>query len=138
MYKFKRPESLSFPQIYYTFKAKDKNSDDVIEYRVQDLPEEKYEQAVDFLVTYFLPDETICASRKIPDKPKAIKDFRKFWIGAIREKLSIACFKNDGSDELVAANVLLVSSKDDKNDETVGEKQIRKKRVNSIFLKLTV
>lgn len=119
MYKFKRPESLSFPQIYYTFKAKDTNSEEIIEYRVQDLPEEKYEQAVDFMVKYFIPDETFCASRGIPDKPNAIKEFHKFWVAALKEKLSIACFRNDGSDELVGANVLLVSSKDDKNDEKV-------------------
>jgi ribosomal protein S18 acetylase RimI-like enzyme len=117
MYKFKRPESLSFPQVYYTFKARDKNSDDVIEYRVQDLPEEYYERAVDFMVKYFLPDETFCSSKGLPDKPSGVKEFRDFWSAAMTEKLSIGCFRNDGSDELVGANVLLVSSKEDCCDE---------------------
>jgi hypothetical protein len=120
MYKFKRPETLSFPQVYYTFKAKNKNSDEIVEYRVQDLPIEKYEEAVDFMVKYFLPDETFCASKGIPEKPRAVKEFRDFWDAALKEKLSIACYKNDGSDELVGANVLLVSSKEDLNDDKVS------------------
>jgi ribosomal protein S18 acetylase RimI-like enzyme len=117
MYKFKRPESLSFPQVYYTFKAKNKKSDEIVEYRVQDLPIEKYEEAVDFMVKYFLPDETFCASKGIPEKPSAVKEFRDFWLASFYEKISIGCFKNDGSDELVGANVLLVSSKEDVCDE---------------------
>lgn len=114
---FKRPGNLDFPQVFYTFKAKDKNSDDVIEYRVQDLPEEFYDQAADFMVKYFLPDETFCSSRDIPNKPIATEIIRQFWNETIKHKLSIACFRNDGSDELVGANVLTVSSKNDPEED---------------------
>lgn len=118
MYKFKRPENLSFPQVYYKFKAKNKNSDEIVEYRVQDLPEEYYEQAIDFLVKYFLPDETFCSSRDIHKKTNGVKAFRRFWEKALEEKISIACFKNDQSGELVGANVLIVNSKDDLEGDT--------------------
>lgn len=118
MSKFKRPEKLSFPQIYYTFKAKDKNSENLIEYRVQDMPEEYFEQALEFMVKYFLPDETFCSSRDIPNKPSAVAEICEFWRDALKHRLSIACFRNDGSDELVAANVLMVSSKDDPVTDT--------------------
>jgi GNAT superfamily N-acetyltransferase len=120
MFKYKRPESLTFPQTYYKFNAKDKNSDKIVEYRVQDLPEEYFEQAVNFMVKYFIPDETLCMSLGIPSKAAPIKEFSDFWMGALKEKLSIACFKNDGSEELVGANVLLVSSKDDIDDANVS------------------
>lgn len=114
----KRPENLAFPQVWYTFKAKDKNSDNIVEYRVQDLPEDYYEQTVDFMVKYFLPDETFCSSRDTHNKPSAVKCFRKVWDEAIKQKISIGCFKNDGSSELVGANVLLIYSKDDPEDDS--------------------
>lgn len=114
----KRPEALEFPQVYYTFKAKDKNSDNIVEYRVQDLPEDLYGETVDFMVKYFLPDETFCSSRNIPNNPCAIESFRELWHDSLKQKLSIGCFKNDGSDEFVGANVLVLYSKDDPKDDT--------------------
>lgn len=122
MNKFKRPESLSFPHVYYTFEAKDKHSEKVVEYRVQDLPVEYYEQAVNFMVKYFLPDETFCASKEIPEKPSAVKEFCDFWIEALQEKLSIGCFKNDGTEEFVGVNIFLVSSKNDVDENKVSDK----------------
>ena len=120
MYKYKRPESLDFPQIYYTFNVKDKNSDKIVEYRVQDVPVKYFELVADFMVNHFLPDETLCASRSVPEKPTAVEEFRTFWLETLKEKTSIGCFKNDESDELVGANVLLVNSKDDKNEDNVS------------------
>lgn len=113
MYKFKRPETLPYPNIYYTFTAKDKHSDNILEYRVQDMPEKFFEQAVDFMVKYFLPDETFCASKNVPNKPSAVDSFRAFWLDSLQQKLSIACFRNDGNEELVGANVLIVNTKQD-------------------------
>lgn len=112
----KRPENLDFPLIYYTFKAKDKNSDKIVEYRVQDLPEEYYEQTLDLLVKYFIPYETFCSSRDIANKPSTIKCIRDVWNGMLTQKLSIGCFKNDGSEEFIGANVLMMSSKSDPED----------------------
>lgn len=135
MSKFKRPENLTFPHTYYTFKAKDKNSDDVIEYRVQDLPEEYYEEAIDFMVKYFLPDETFCSSRNLSNNPNAVEAFCSFWYDSLKHKLSIACFRNDGSEELVGANVLIVSSKDDPEDEDMLEvRHMRFRSVNKLKL----
>lgn len=125
MYKFKRPEHLSFPHVYYTFTAKDKSNERDIDYRVQDLPVEYYDEAVAFMVKYFVPDETFCASRDVPNQPGTLAEFRKFWRDMLMEKLSIACFRNDGCDELVGANFLLVKSKDDpEDDEKVGREVI--------------
>ena len=114
----KRPDKSVFPQVYHTFKAKDLNSDNIAEYRVQDLPEEYYEQTVDFMVKYFLPDEPISASRDLSNKPCAIKAFRELWHKTLKQKLSIGCFKNDGTNEFVGANMLLIYSKDDPEDKS--------------------
>jgi hypothetical protein len=117
MSTFKRPASLALPTTYYTFKAKNKESDEIVEYRVQDLPEERFEDALDLLVKHFLPDEELNISRGLPDSPEGVKEHRELWAEMIKKKLSIACFKNDGSSELVGVNVLVVNSKDDPEEE---------------------
>jgi hypothetical protein len=116
---FKRPASLALPTTFYTFKAKDIGSDDIVEYRVQDLPESQFDAAIVLLETHFLPDEELCTSSGLSKSPAATKEMRAFWIKMLHERLSIACFKNDQSNELVSVNVLVVSSKDDPKDASV-------------------
>jgi hypothetical protein len=116
---FKRPASLNFPTIYYTFEAKDRESNKVVEYRVQDLPQTDYKEALSMLEHFFLPDEEICVSRGLLRSPVGIKEVTAFWSEMLNERLSIACFRKDESNELVAINVFVVSSKDDPKDETV-------------------
>lgn len=112
MSKFQRPASLAFPHVYYTFEARDKNSDTVVEYRVQDLPENYYEEALDLIVKHFLPEETFCACLKISESPVSVKAICDFYRETFKNRLSIACFKNDGSDnKLVAVNVFVVKTK---------------------------
>lgn len=118
MAKFTRPENLEFPHVYYTFRGKDKNSNNLVEYRVQDLPEELYEKTVKFMAKHFFPDETFCSSRNVANKPSAVQAHSDFWATIMKQKMSIGCFKNDGSEELVGANVLVVKSRDDPEFET--------------------
>lgn len=119
MYNFKRPESVAFPHVYYRFKAKDKSSEKMVDYRVQDLPEEMFEQATKFMVEKFLPFETICSSVKAHLIPAFCDQICDFWMKQFAEKLSIACFKDDGSKDLVAVNVMVVKSQDDKEVDAV-------------------
>lgn len=119
MIKFKRPESVSFPSVYYNFLAKDKNNDHVTEYRVQDLPEEHYERALELMVNYFLPDETLCSNKNSSNNPEIVKAMLGFWRLALTEKLSIGCYRNhDENDDLVGVNVFLVKSINDPEDTT--------------------
>ncbi|KAG5684338.1 hypothetical protein PVAND_013573 [Polypedilum vanderplanki] len=115
---FKRPENLKFPTVYYTFKAKDIENENLVEYRVQDLPETYFKEALSLLVEHFLPDEELCSSRGLLKCDKGLKEVSDFWTCILKEKLSIGCFKND---ELVGMNVLVVTSKNDPKDEIIYE-----------------
>jgi hypothetical protein len=121
---FKRPENLTFPQIYYKFKAKDRDSDEIVEYIVQDLPENYFDRAVELFVTDFLCDEALSSALNIASNKNAVDEFRVVWKLLLEEKLSIACFKSD-SDELVAANVFLIKSKDDPKESMQVNVNIR-------------
>lgn len=112
MCAFRRPESLTFPQVYSTFKGKDKTSNKIIEYRIQDLPAEFFDQAVDFMTKYFLPDETLCSAIDITSKPGAVQAIRDLWCNSLKKNLTLSCFRNDTS-ELVGLNVLVVKLKAD-------------------------
>lgn len=108
MTKYERPKCLEFPKVYHTFKAKDVDSDSLVTYRVQDLPEEYYERALELMANYQLPEETLSASKKLSKNVEALEICKAFVGGVFLEKLSLACFK-DGCDELVAVNAMIVN-----------------------------
>lgn len=115
---FVRPASLEFPLVFHTFKAKDNESDETIQYRIQDLPEEDYARAVDLMISDFVPEETLCACRGILSDAEGIEELRKFWANELKTKISVACYKNvGGSTDLVGLNILAVVSEKDTEDE---------------------
>lgn len=115
MFTFKRPEKLSFPQVYSKFQAKDRNSDEIVNYYIQDLPEDRFEEAVDLMIKHFLPDETLCSAIGVFKNPKAVEEMRRFWREMAEEKFSLVCFR-EGHDDIVAANFIIIRSKDDPKD----------------------
>lgn len=58
--EWKRPKSLEFPKIWHTFKAKDIDSDNLVKYRIQDLPESIFDEAIKMMSTAFCKDEPLC------------------------------------------------------------------------------
>lgn len=121
---FKRPEHIEFPHTYYTFKVKSRDSGEIIEFRVQDLPDDKFEEALEMLKTHFLPDESFCSAKGVDKDPNSTKIICDIWKKLMKAHLSIACFRNDGSDNLIAVNCLTVLSKDDpeENEDYQDEK----------------
>lgn len=109
------------PQIFHIFSTKDRDSDEIIEYRVQILPEHLFEDAIELYTRDFLPDETMCSTKKIHLSENSLKDIHKFWRHEMQKNMSLACFRNnpEGDDELVAVNVLCIKSKDDGEDYDV-------------------
>lgn len=57
--KWKRPETSEYPKIWHTFKAKDVDSDQLVEYRIQDLPESRFEEAIQLMTSNFCKDEPL-------------------------------------------------------------------------------
>lgn len=56
---WKRPERLEYPKVWHTFKARDLNSDNLVEYRIQDLPLEKADEAYEHMFSNYVQDEPI-------------------------------------------------------------------------------
>jgi len=108
MSQFVRPANLTFPTIYHTFKAKDKTGNEIVAYRVQDLPEDYFEAAYDLMSKSYLPEAMIAGRAGIVEDPEALNEMREFWKTVTRQKMSLACFR-EGSDDLVGINLLAIS-----------------------------
>lgn len=116
MSKFLRPKSLTFPQVYHTFQAKNKAGDGTIEYVIKDLPEERYEEALELLSMDFATEETLCVAKNIANNPLALNEVCFYWFKILTEQLSVGCFANDGSDELAGVAVMTVNSKNEEEE----------------------
>lgn len=55
--KWKRPDSTAYPKIWYKFKARDLNTEEMVEYRIEDLIESRAEDAYNHMKENFLKDE---------------------------------------------------------------------------------
>lgn len=57
-----RPAASEFPKVWRTFKAADLDSDELIEYRIQDLPEDRFDDAIKHLLANYMMDEPITSA----------------------------------------------------------------------------
>lgn len=118
--KFERPEDPSFPVVHYKFLAKSLNGDELVEYRVQDLPKKCDGKAIDFMLEHFLPDEPLQIATT-HDKQGAPKRLRQFYESVVQSRVSLVCFEARSGD-IVGLNMLDVESKI--ADISVGKKSI--------------
>lgn len=57
---WKRPQTTEFPKIWRTFKARDLDSDELVGYHIQDLPESRFEDAITHMIANYLKDRVVC------------------------------------------------------------------------------
>lgn len=130
--EWKRPESSEFPKIWHTFKARDIDSDNLVEYRIQDLPESRFDEAVRMMSSAFCRDEPICEAygalnicfffcksnsysfnfTGLANDPVAIEDQEVMWKSIVNQKSALVCFK-EGSTEIVGVNMNIITGKND-------------------------
>ena len=84
------------PQIFCTFQAKDNKTNKIIEYRIQELPEDRFPEAINLFCEHFLPDEPMTSSRNLHGNEEGRKEICDIWLEIMKQRLSIACFRNDG------------------------------------------
>lgn len=103
-----RPKNVPYPSVWLTFKAKDLNSDDLVEYRVQDLTEEYFGEAFINLKNFFMKDEAMNNSIKLWQDQESIEFLHDLWGDIVKQRLSLVCFR-ENSNELVGCNMLYLA-----------------------------
>lgn len=58
--KWNRPKSFDYPKIWQTFRAKEMDSDRLVDYFIADLPKSQSDEALKMLIQDFCRDESIC------------------------------------------------------------------------------
>lgn len=131
MNKFERPATLEYPIIYHKFKAFDTDSSVKATFIVQDLPTERFDEALKFMFEYFITEEPAFKSRDIKLDKLAVIEISRIWREHLAQNVSIVCFK-EGNDEIIAVNILGV--KMNRTDEDEGYED--EDKVRSITLKI--
>jgi hypothetical protein len=115
IYSWTRPEDVAYPITYATFHALDIDEiGELVEYRIQDLPEERFEDAVAIIKDKHLIDEPMKSSKGVRDCPVSVQEMVEYLRSYLQQKISLVCFKA-GSDEIVAVNILGVMTEAENN-----------------------
>lgn len=107
-----RPASTEYPKIWHTFMARDTDSDNLVEYRIQDLPLNRVNELYDHMLANYILDEPVAQVFGSAGDLAHFGDYKFCWDPIVAQRTALVCFKA-GSDEIVGANMLFVSSKDD-------------------------
>lgn len=119
--------------VYHTFRAQDLHNNELVEYRVEDFPRDRYEEGIQFMIQNFFEYEVMGVTRKIKSDRKAVNDISGFWREMLAKGFSIACFK-ENSDDIIAMNVLDVSSVHDPKDDSKVSSKVNHTLMTSKFL----
>ncbi|XP_040168260.1 uncharacterized protein LOC120903073 [Anopheles arabiensis] len=116
---WERPANVPFPNVWWTFEAPDPDREDgaLVTYRVEDLTEDRFDDAIKLYTEHFLDDEPLCSYGRVRHIPASYEEILAFWHYLLSEKFTIVCYK-EGSKEMVGANLLSVKMASDKHDLT--------------------
>lgn len=107
-----RPLDVRFPQVWSNFKAKDLDGL-IADYTIQDLPENRFNEAVYFMQRYHMESEVLRV-KKIRDEPVSFHEITEKWWDCLRQKVTLVCFK-EKSVEIIGLNVLGVVTQSESN-----------------------
>lgn len=65
------------------------------------------------MAVYTLRYKSIYKTLSLWNDSEAVKYLKKQWSLVLQQKMSVACFRNDGSDDIIGISILAVQRKDD-------------------------
>lgn len=108
---WKRPTNVRYPKVWHRFQAPDLDGS-MTYYDIQDLPHERFDDAVSIMKESYLTDEPLAKVMNLILEPGSIEDYKDLWRISMNQNMAVGCFKS-GSAKLVGVNFLAVSSKAD-------------------------
>lgn len=114
-----------YPQVYSTFEVMNELTNKVDEYKIQDLTEEFFDQAVDFLVENHARGAVFHRAAKTLCNEKGVERVQNYYRNVINERISLICLKV-GTNEIAGMNALytyIVSKTDQPEKEASTQKK---------------
>lgn len=138
-FSWTRPNHIPYPNIWLKFTATDLDTNDSVEYTVQDLPENRFDEAIKIMATGFLANAPMAKLKNATNDLDYIEDSVRIWKDILQQRMVHVCFKND-SHEIVGLNFNYVSSRDDRlffGDVISNNRKINSERIfHQIFLQI--
>ncbi|XP_071581380.1 uncharacterized protein [Temnothorax nylanderi] len=105
------------PKVWKVIEKTDKDGKPM-KFTIQEIPEDRYEDAVQHMCTYFLADEPMCKCLNAKNDPSIVQDERMIVRKLLAEGISIAAFidnPNGGKPIIAGMNVLGIDNKNEKD-----------------------
>ena len=96
---------MDFPLTYLNFTSRDDGDENFVNYRIEDLQEDRFDEVIGILSGLHLREEPMYSSKKVLECSQSMKEMTDNWKNMLEQKVSLVCYK-EGSDEIVAVNVL--------------------------------
>lgn len=111
-FNWTRPTCIPYPSVWLRFKAKDVGTDEIVEYCIEDLPENRFAEAIEFMANGFLSDAPMPKLRNAATDPDYFEDISRIWKLIVKHRMADVCYRV-GSTEIAGLHMSYVSSKGD-------------------------
>ncbi|XP_011174933.2 uncharacterized protein LOC105207197 [Solenopsis invicta] len=108
------------PKVWQLIEKVDTNGK-LMKFTIQEIPEDRYEDVIQHMCTYFLTYEPICQYLNAKDDSLFIQDISTMWRLSLAQGISIATFLDNstgGKPILAAINILRVDNKNQKENSS--------------------
>lgn len=122
------------PKIWKSIEKVNKDGK-TIKFTIQEIPEDRYEDAIQHMCTYFLADEPICQCLKGKDDPEFLQDMHAIWHLLLVQGISVAAFvdnPNGGKPIIAGMNALGIGFKDHKDD--ISKYQFKSQKCSMVVI----
>uniref|UniRef100_A0A1B0GHD5 N-acetyltransferase domain-containing protein n=1 Tax=Lutzomyia longipalpis TaxID=7200 RepID=A0A1B0GHD5_LUTLO len=130
--KWERPDSVAFPQIWWRFSAKDPVSGQIVNYRIEDLTEDRYDEVAGLMVEHFVAGEPMSISLGTINDKESLKKMRHMYKEIMDKKLSIVCYK-ENSNEICGFNLLEILFR---AEDEIQQNQLENKRKIAVVFEI--
>ncbi|XP_063244076.1 uncharacterized protein LOC134543154 [Bacillus rossius redtenbacheri] len=117
MTSWKRPDSVPHPKVWRRAVGRKPVDGKVPSFVIQDVPEDREEELVDFMEEHFMHNEPLCKCLNINSDSASVKDLRGLWEEMLAQRIAVVAFlEDDGPRPRIAgANMLGVVTRAEKS-----------------------
>ncbi|KAF5297811.1 hypothetical protein FQA39_LY11960 [Lamprigera yunnana] len=128
---FKRPENVPYPSVWKRFKGKREINGVIPSFWVQDIPEDQFEDALDFIMSGFPVDEPLNKYSGLTNDDESMESLRSAERKIIYDKLALICYAENpepnGKPIIAGINTTFAKSKHE------GDIQIKGETIEKVF-----
>ncbi|KAK5646950.1 hypothetical protein RI129_005414 [Pyrocoelia pectoralis] len=123
--KWRRPNSVPYPSIWKRFNGRKEINGVIPKFWIQDIPEDQFEVAIDFMMGGFPYDEPLNKYSKLEGDSESMDTLRSFLREMLEDRLGLVCYAENpdpnGKPIVAGINVTHIKMKHEKTMEIKGK-----------------